>query len=424
MHENNLYKRFNAIVGESNVRATDEKHSVDGVRPHMIVAPGSEEHVATVLQSADEAGLAVLPRGGGTKLSLGNPPTKGDIILSTERLNHLLEHAYGDMTATAEAGITLATLQEKLKTHGQMLALDAPFPEHATLGGLIATNTSGPLRVRYGTLRDLVIGIGVVLPDGTRAQSGGKVVKNVAGYDLMKLFTGALGTLGMITTVTVRLHPLPATTGTIVVDMPDETAASQFMIDLNHSTLTPTGVQLVAEHGKYAIYVRFGGPAASVATQCQTIRNITSGRSQCRELEDGEAEEAWQAQSAIYDSDDHTIIARISTLPSAIGATLYTIDRTAQRLGVKWQAIIQATGTGILRLDGTNDETLLALAGLLRMRVAGIGGHFVLERLPLSSKARLDIWGAPTDAFPLMRRIKEQFDPHNTLNPGRYVGRI
>src|ERR1019366_4286120 len=167
---------------------------------------GSPDEIARVLKTASGAGLQVIPRGGATKMAWGNPPRGGDLIISTRRLSRIVEHAWGDMTATVEAGCTLQQLQQTLAEHGQRLALDPLWPGKATIGGILATNDSGALRIRFGSLRDLIIGITLVLADGTLAKSGGKVVKNVAGYDLPKLATGSLGTLGIITQAIFRLH--------------------------------------------------------------------------------------------------------------------------------------------------------------------------------------------------------------------------
>ncbi len=194
-----LEEGLRAIVTPKFVRQASVADAVAGVLPQIVAEPATEQELAKVLKLADEAGLAVIPRGGGTKVDWGNPPGRADLILSTLRLNRILEHAWADLTVTVEAGCTIGKLQGTLAKHGQRLALDALWPEHATVGGMLSTNDSGALRLRFGSLRDLIIGVTLALPDGTLASSGGKVVKNVAGYDLPKLATGALGTLGVIT---------------------------------------------------------------------------------------------------------------------------------------------------------------------------------------------------------------------------------
>src|SRR5437588_6125514 len=196
------------IVGDENVRPSIATDAVDGVLPLSVIEPATSEELAGVLKAATAAGLRVISRGGASKIDWGNPPRAADLIVSTCRLKRIIEHAWADMTATVEAGCTVGQFQQILAEHGQRLALDPLWQDRTTIGGILATNDSGPLRIRYGSLRDLVIGITLALPDGTLAKSGGKVVKNVAGYDLPKLATGALGTLGIITQAIFRLHPI------------------------------------------------------------------------------------------------------------------------------------------------------------------------------------------------------------------------
>nr|MDQ3328045.1 FAD-binding oxidoreductase [Chloroflexota bacterium] len=189
-------EEFGRIVGSEHVRAATPEDAIDGVQPALVAAPGDVEELSATLKLAGAQGMGVAPRGAGTHLSLGAPPERLDVIVSTHRLDRVLEYNPGDLVVKAEAGVPLHALQTALGASGQMLALDQP-DDRATLGGIIATDASGPLRLRYGTMRDLLIGITVVLADGTVARAGGKVVKNVAGYDLAKLFTGSLGTLGV-----------------------------------------------------------------------------------------------------------------------------------------------------------------------------------------------------------------------------------
>src|SRR2546429_2584247 len=204
-----LRYKFIALVGNEYVRAATAADAVAGAQPKLVIEPGTERELAEILRLSNEAGLAVIPRGGGTKLGWGNSPARADVILSTARMTEIIEHAWADLTVTVEAGCTIQRLQETLGQHGQRLALDPLWPEKATVGGVLSTNDSGALRLRFGALRDLIIGVTIALPDGTLASSGGKVVKNVAGYDLPKLVTGAFGTLGVITRAVFRLHPLP-----------------------------------------------------------------------------------------------------------------------------------------------------------------------------------------------------------------------
>lgn len=420
-----LTASFEAIVGQPHVRPAGPADQVEGVQPDLVVAPGSTEEAAEILRMANDAGLAVIPRGGGTKLAWGNRPRQARLIISTERLNHLLEHAHGDMTATAEAGMPIAMLQDALVRQGQMLALDPAWPEHATLGGTTATDASGPLRVRYGTLRDLIIGIGVVLPDGTIARAGGKVVKNVAGYDLMKLWTGSLGTLGLITSVTLRLHPLPAATTTMAIDAPDLEKLQAFVLALAASTLTPTGVQMTSGADDFTVHVRLAGIISSVTAQQAALERMAeqSGLN-IRQLPADETPVVWRHHATIYQDAQSAIVARISVLPASIAATIATIARVAVRLNLSRQVVLQANGAGLLRLDGANEQALLGGLGVVRDQIVENGGSLVVQQCPASIKSQIDVWGPVGDAQRLMRQIKEQFDPCGIMNPGRFIGGI
>src|SRR5881409_2217873 len=232
-----------ALLGPEHVRPASPADAVSGVRPKLVVDPGTEKELAEVLRLSNEAGLAVIPRGNGTKLGWGNPPTRADLILSTTRLNEIIEHAWADLTVTVEAGCTIQRLQETLAQHGQRLALDPLWPEKATIGGVLSANDSGALRLRFGALRDLIIRATIALADGTLASSGGKVVKNVAGYDLPKLVTGALGTLGVITRAVFRLHPLPRHSRSFTISVSNPREAQQIILAIQDSKLAHVALQ-------------------------------------------------------------------------------------------------------------------------------------------------------------------------------------
>src|SRR5437899_8351170 len=249
-----LRHKFMASVGHENVHAASAADVVAGVQPKLVIEPGAERELAEILRLSNEAGLAVIPRGNGTKLGWGNPPTRADLILSTTRLNEIIEHAWADLTVTVEAGCTIQRLQETLAQHGQRLALDPLWPEKATIGGVLSANDSGALRLRFGALRDLIIGATIALADGTLASSGGKVVKNVAGYDLPNLVTGTLGTLGVIKRAVFRLHPLPRNTRTLSISSGEPGQTERLLLAIQDSKLAHTALQ-----------ARFACDAASVA---------------------------------------------------------------------------------------------------------------------------------------------------------------
>src|SRR6267154_2183240 len=263
------------IVTAKHVRRAVANDAVAGVQPSFVVEPGSEQEFGRVLKLANAAGLAVIPRGGGTKLEWGNSPVRADVILSTARLNRVLEHPWADLTVSVEAGCTIANLQEALAKHGQRLALDALRPKSATVGGVLSTNDSGALRLRFGSLRDLVIGVTVALADGTLASSGGKVVKNVAGYDLPKLMTGAFGTLGVITRAIFRLHPLPKETRTFSFTAESFPAMQQHILAIQDSQLAHTALQIrCAADELPAADILFEATDAGLAAQESQLRKL------------------------------------------------------------------------------------------------------------------------------------------------------
>jgi glycolate oxidase FAD binding subunit len=389
------------------------------VQPKLVAEPANEQEVAAVLSCANEAGLAVIPRGGGTKLAWGNPPKRADLVVSTARLNRVLEHAWADLTVTVEAGCTLQTLQEKLAEHGQRLALDGLWPKRATIGGLLSTNDSGVLRLRFGALRDLIIGVTLALANGTLASSGGKVVKNVAGYDLPKLATGALGTLGVITRVVFRLHPLPHSVRTLSFSAANAEGAQRQVLAIQDSKLAHTALQVRGESaGQILADILFEATEAGLAAQESQLRTLLR-ESAVQKSEKG----VWSAREDLWQAAfENAAIAKLSVLPSTIAKTLRLIEEIANARKVQFQYVVQATGLGALRLDGEM-SSLKAVVERVRNELESGGGSLVVLNRPSGLEA-LDAWGSAGHAIALMRSLKQQFDPKATLNPGRFVGGI
>jgi glycolate oxidase FAD binding subunit len=417
-----IAEKFASIVGAANVRAATTEDAVAGAQPEYVVSPGTEHELAAVLACADEAGVSVIPRGGGTKLDWGNPPTRAEIILSTLRLNRVLEHAWSDLTVVVEAGCTLKALQDALAQHGQRLAVDVLWPERATVGGVLSTNDSGALRLRYGALRDLIIGVTLALPDGTLASSGGKVVKNVAGYDLPKLVTGAFGTLGVITRAIFRLHPLPRTavTLTCVTNRIDE--AKRWTLRLLDSTLACAALQarfIANREPEISIDVLFEGTQVGIAEQCAHVKSL-AGQIPVSES----SHSVWRTREILCPEDgvgSGWALLKISAQPTdAMGA----IGNLCAMLGpnVKFDAVVQATGLGTVLLKGGLADSTRILR-VFRQRMEEAGGSLVLLRKSPSAQS-FDAWGDPGDAIGVMRALKQQLDPRATLNPGRFVGGI
>jgi glycolate oxidase FAD binding subunit len=409
-----------AIVGEAHMRAASVEDAIDGLRPQLIIEPANADEISKVLKTATDAGVQVIPRGGGTKLGWGNPPRAAQVIISTSRLKRVVEHAWGDMTATVEAGCTVQQFQQTLAEHGQLLALDPLWPEKATIGGILSTNDSGPLRIRFGSLRDLIIGITLVLPDGTIAKSGGKVVKNVAGYDLPKLATGALGTLGIITQAIFRLHPIPRAGRTLSFSATDGAAMSKFILAVLDSRLVPTGLQVRAENSpQCAIDIRFEGTAAGCDAQGEQVTRLASNLSPSEP-----AAETWNLRSSFWDQAEGSFICKFTLLPTNLGAFLDRLRKVAEDDRLSWRLVGQAFGLGLIRLEGKDPAVLLDAALELRKSLESSAGSLVILRCPAETKLKADVWGSPGDALPLMKSIKNQFDPTGMLNPGRFVGGI
>lgn len=408
-----------SIVGAEHFRPAGPADAVDGVAAQKVIAPGSAEELARILRCANTAGLAVVPRGGGTKLGWGNPPHRADLILSTTRLNHVLEHAWADMTATVEAGCTVEQFQKTLGEHGQRLALDPLWPARASIGGILATNDSGSFRVRFGALRDLIIGINLALPDGTLARSGGKVVKNVAGYDLQKLATGALGTLGVITEAVFRLYPLPREARTVSFAADSAETLNKLVLAVQDSRLAFTGLQLRAQSGAAPqLDVRFEGIAAGNEAQLQQLRTLAAGTTQVETPAN-----VWSARQALWNEPAPAAVGKFSVLPAHLSAVCDQVGGVAAPHGFEWKLVAQAVGLGLVRLDGPAEKIGPALTRL-RSELEKLRGSLVVLHCPPGVKAQLDVWGSAGDALPVMRRIKQELDPAGILNPGRFVGGI
>jgi glycolate oxidase FAD binding subunit len=412
-------ENLRAVVGPVNLRAASAADAVSGVFPQFVAEPNDEHQLAKALSFANDAGIAVVPRGGATKLEWGNPPQKAELILSTARLNRIVEHAWADLTVTTEAGCTLQSLQKTLAQHGQRLAFDGLWPEHATIGGVLSTNDSGALRLRFGALRDLIIGVTIALPDGTLASSGGKVVKNVAGYDLPKLVTGAFGTLGVITRAVFRLHPLPRAVKTFSFTAENFPSMQQHILAIQDSQLAHTSLQIRCAAGELpAADILFEATDAGLAAQESQLRKLLG--SARVEQSSGNI---WNARQDLWSSPtNNAVLAKISLLPTDIAKTLDSLKTLGASQKVNWQIVLQATGIGMLRLEGDSAQ-LSAAIEQLRPELQSCGGAFVVLRRPRELHS-LDAWGNAGDGVSLMRAVKHQLDPKNTLNPGRFVGGI
>jgi glycolate oxidase FAD binding subunit len=409
------------IVGEEHAREAGAEDAVDGVAPSFVAEPGSTEEISELMKFANDQDLTVAPRGGGTTMTLGNPPRELDLILSTVRMNEVVEHVPGDQVVRVQSGIRFGDLQERLAESDQMLGVDPPEAgEGATVGGMVATNSSGPRRYRYGTIRDLIIGITVVLADGTVAKAGGKVVKNVAGYDLSKLFTGSLGTLGVIAECNFRLHPRPQTARTVAVELADTASAGAASQAILHAQIVPSAVELLWDDDTRLLTVLLEGIPSGVEAQAETSSQILGGFGEVRELSDDEAR-----PSSPPGAGGEGVAVKISAPPAELTGVLDSTLGASSRLGVT-PRITGHAGTGVtyVGLSGGDEEARAGVVEELREIWLRRGGSVVVREAPPTFKERVEVWGPVGSRLKVTRRVKEKFDPRGVLNPGRFVGGI
>jgi glycolate oxidase FAD binding subunit len=414
------------------VEAAEGSYPVDGVAARFVARPRSVSEASQVLAAAAADGLAVAFAGGGSKLGLGNPPERVDLEVQTSGLGQVLEHAAGDLVVRAQAGVPLADLQAALAPAGQWLALDPPEPR-ATVGGVVAANASGPRRLRYGTVRDLIIGITVVLADGTVAHAGGKVVKNVAGYDLAKLFCGSLGTLGMVAEAIFRLHPLPAATAVVTVQVESPTEAGRAVQRLRRSALEPSAAELVVGELGWPgrLTVVFEGIQPGVEAQAAAAVELLGQVGQAAVAGPGQTEAALNQLGALpFEKAEFALKATFppaelaGVLGDLVGGLLHFGGPVSAHAatGVLWMA--SSLREGDLPADSPAFPTTVRAVTEARERLAARGGSLVVVKASPELKRAVDVWGPATDAIGLMRRVKERFDPDHRMSPGRFVGGI
>ncbi|XVQ88383.1 FAD-binding oxidoreductase [Microbispora siamensis] len=412
------------------VRAAGDGDEVASVRPRWVALPESAEEIAAVMRVCAAHDLAVVATGGGTKLHWGAPPARCDLLVDLCCMNRVPEHAAGDLVVRAQAGVTVEALARALAEGGQELALDVPVPG-TTVGGLLATGIAGPRRFRHGTARDLLIGVTVVLADGTIAKSGGKVVKNVAGYDLGKLFTGSYGTLGIIADATFRLHPLPAArawvTATVerpVTETGQVTSAADVLLTavpaVTESPLEPSAVEIdwpdVDGPCTLAVLVEGAAAAERAKALCGLMDDVMGGSAEVTE----EPPPWW---NRLPSSDGDTLLELrigVSSLPHMLPALREAAHLSGARPAIRGSL---AAGTLHIGLRGLPNE-IAGFTGLARDDAEGMfGGRVVVLAAPPEAARCLDRWGR-VGALPLMRRVKERFDPDRRLSPGRFLGGI
>lgn len=424
-----------AISSDSD---TLRNYTVDGILPRLLLTPSTVEQAAQIVALVKQHGLSLLARGNSSYMNLGSLPTQIDILLETNKLARLLEHEAPDLTCHVEAGLTLGTLQAQLKTKGQRLALDPPNAQEATLGGILAVNASGPKRLRYGTARDLVIGLHVIQANGEIARSGGSVVKNVAGYDLNKLYIGSLGTLGVIVECNFKLHPLPVAERTLLLTYSNAADAMQTAIAINASLLTPSALELIDAGAAsdmsdffglnlpangYTLAVNFEDSRAAVDRQLDEAR-LLARKNNALLGDDMEGEQQNRFWEVIREHTQGTLTCKVALPVSQIAPYLQQLEQVCRRHNLE-AAVVAHAGNGVLYIElRPADATprLVAAIATLRRHAQELRGSMVVERCPVDLKRRLSVWGEPGADFRLMQRLKQQFDPQGIFVKGRFLG--
>ena len=412
------------VPGQQISVAQQQAMRVDGMLPAKIMQPGDAEEAARQLLLCDRAGARVVVWGGGTQICVGSRPRQYDVAFSMQGMTRLLEYEPGDLTCRVEAGMPVDVLQAALRARGQRLPLDPPHPERATVGGMVAANSNGLSRARYGTVRDWVIGIAVAYPSGTVARAGGKVVKNVAGYDLMKLHAGAYGTLGVIVEINLKVQTMPEAQDTVLAHFEEQPSALRAGLELAHHYLAPAAMVVmdraalwqcgVTADWPWTLALKFEGYSREIEPARQAAGSTiqaAGGRLEGLAVPEGFWQQArdWAAP----DGESEVLLYAMTSLSD--------LQAVAAVAGESGSCMVQPAA-GVFHARIAPESAALVIERL--RRVAGEDGHIVVLRAPTALKQNLDVWGPPPASLPLMRSIKQALDPNATLNPGRYMGGI
>ena len=430
-----IAETFVTIVGREGVRADDEARAaaaVDGQPPRWVVCPVSIDQLSRVVALAHDEGLAVVPRGGGHALELGNPPTRVDVVADLSSLVRVVEYNPDDLTITAEAGISAGALAALLAPHRQFLPLDPPGLISRTLGGVTATNASGPLRARYGTMRDLLLSVRFVQADGVVTWGGSKVVKSVSGYDVPKLMVGALGTLGVLGELTLRLHPRPDVEGSWLVLLPSTQAAQGLVERIADSPLQPNRIEFFNDRALESLPVEtaVAGVAVSIGSVVEAVREqgerlVTMAKAagaRTVPLPD----EFWSVADRALTAERHESALQVAVVAGRLADTERAITEAVRTAAPGAQVRISgcaAVGTFRVLVGGASVAEAAAMVTRVRAWATELGGSVVVASGPAELRKAVDPWG-PIDPgpFALMRALRDEFDPKRVLNPGRYVG--
>ena len=421
-------------------------YRVDGLMPSEVVSPTTKSDVASHLSDLQTQGKSIIPWGAGTRIGIGNFPTDYDVALDLTGLTSEIEHVAGDMTLVCDAGAKIADLSSLLAESQQRLPFEVPHPAEATIGGSVASNAPSRLAPRFGGIRDWVIGMSVVLADGTLTKTGGRVVKNVQGYDLHRLHTGAFGTLGVIVSVALKLVPVPESTQTVAMWFDRMGSAADAAVDVDRSNLTVEAAQLftgsravgairelaadrhmeldmASGDSGYLMLVQVSGSKAALNRQLNELTGLAGTvPATGYEVLSGahEADIWWYAGET---GDAATVSLRIAAKQTT---SLDLMSRLERLIGQAHTSSIFDVGYGSLQfnVEEIDDPSAIKFLNEAKQTIRDANGSVTIERCPIAAKKGIDVFGVDPSSAKIMESMKEQFDPKRTLNPGRFAFRI
>ncbi len=440
---------FAGIVGEAHLTLeppTCAQFAIDGKAPGCVIYPNSPEQAAQVLKCAADRDLPLVVAGGATKLGIGNSPRRYDIALCTRNLTKVSYYEPADLTAGVGAGTSLAELQTLLRSDRLWLPLDPHGSGRATIGGVVAANATGPLRHFYGAPRDMVVGMQIATTTGKLIRTGGRVVKNVAGYDLGKLLIGSYGTLGVITEVNLKLYPLPLNRETSVFSVGALNVARDMRVRILNSPVSllrmaltdaevagilPSDEQLGRKGHELQLWVEAGGSKTVISRTWRDLNELGRAAGASFRVQEGEsAQEAWQAISdfdhRLTSMNPEAVVLKCTLPIAATEEFLGLVRQEAQNEKVRTPFVVYP-GVGMIHVGLLVLHSATRAAGLIsRIRAAAeqAGGAVVVVYAPPEFKAQVDVWGTPPSGFNLMRKMKATWDPKGILAPGRFIGSI
>lgn len=398
------------------MRAGTASDAVDGVVPRQVIEPETAQDLGDALAAASRDRLATVIRGGGTKLDWGRPPITVDLVVSSARLNTMIVHRHGDLTATAHAGVTLQQLNRELARYGQWLPIDSAF-DRATIGGIVASGDAGPLRHRYGTPRDLLIGVNLAMADGRLVKAGGTVVKNVAGYDLGRFISGSFGSLAAIVDATFKLLPIPKASATLVASYTDAELLARDVALIAASQLEPTAFDVRVSTEPHRLLLRVASSPSAVEAQIDSARRLALRDAQL--IRDDAESALWAEQVRLPWSGigGAGAVVRLAWLPAKLAEVLSLIADVRQMAGgrVVMTGRVGA-GTGLLTIDA---DALTQIAIVNRLRSSVFVGNVTVLRGSRELKSHVEIWDVPAGTLKVLQSIKQSFDPVGILNAGR-----